>query len=217
MALSKRKLSKDEASLTNATERILRAAENLFSEHGFDAASMNEVALRAGVSKANIFHHFGSKNALYLAVLKHACRQSADLLSALEQEMPALSERLAQFARAHLAHILERKPLARLIARELLQDNPRRAQQLAQQVFGENFAKLVELIRGGQRAGELRRDIDPATVAMTIIGANIFFFQHEHVLRHFPDVNCADDPARYSAQIMDVVLHGILQPKKKTH
>lgn len=211
---TKRSLKEDFTAGNNSAERILSAAETLFSEHGFDAASMNEIAARAGVSKANIFHHFGSKNALYIAVLKHACRRSADLLSTLEHETLPVSQRLANFAGAHLANILQRKPLARLIARELLQDNPRRAQQLAQQVFGENFAKLVELIRSGQRCGELRQTIDAATAAMTIVAANLFFFQHQHVLRHFPDVNCADDPARCSAQTMDIVLNGMLASKK---
>ncbi len=60
--------------------RILAAAEELFSRRGFDAVSMNEIAEAAGVSKANIFHHFESKNALYLAVVRNACSDSVERL-----------------------------------------------------------------------------------------------------------------------------------------
>ena len=58
----------------DSADRILRAAETLFAKHGFGAVSMSAIARRAGVSKANVFHHFATKQALYLAVLTAACR-----------------------------------------------------------------------------------------------------------------------------------------------
>lgn len=209
--IAKRK-SIDMPAAANTRERILAAAEVLFAEHGFDAVSMNEIAAHARISKANVFHHFSSKNELYLSVLRHACRQSADLLSVLAQEETPAATRLAQYARAHLAYMLERKAVGRLIARELLQANPRRARELAQQVFGEGFARLVEWIRSAQRAGDVRAELDPAAIAVLIIGANVFFFNNEHVLRHFPDVGFADNPAAYSESLIDIVLNGVLAP-----
>src|SRR3989304_9442427 len=87
--------------------RILAAAEALFAEHGFDAASMSAIAERAGVSKANIFHHFSSKNALYRAVLRHAIREVPRQLKHMSSHSGAVSADLAQFARGHLSSILE--------------------------------------------------------------------------------------------------------------
>ena len=42
---------------------ILDAAVNLFSVHGYDGVSMRRIAEAAGVSKANIYHHFASTEA----------------------------------------------------------------------------------------------------------------------------------------------------------
>lgn len=213
---AKRKSIEPVATATHTPERILAAAEALFAEHGFDAVSINAIAEHAEVSKANVFHHFTSKNELYIAVLRHACRQSADLLSVLGHEDAPIATRLAEFARAHLQYMFERKSVSRLIARELLQANPRRARELAQQVFGDNFARLVEAIRVAQRHGELRAELDPAAIAVLILGANVFFFNNEHVLRHFPDVGFAEDAALYSAHMVEIVLHGVLAPNKKS-
>ncbi|MHB8850409.1 MAG: helix-turn-helix domain-containing protein, partial [Acidithiobacillus ferriphilus] len=47
-------------------QRILAAAEKLFSDKAFDAVSMNAIALQAGISKANIYHYFPNKDALYI-------------------------------------------------------------------------------------------------------------------------------------------------------
>jgi len=195
-----------------AKQRILKSAEELFSKHSFDAVSMHTIAMHAGVSKANIFHHFGSKNTLYLAVLREACQQSTELLQDLVHESGPLAQCLARFAEAHLAHILERESVPRLILSELLKGNPHRGEELAQQVFGENFARLVETLRRGKAEGELRAEIDPAMAATLLVGANVFFFQARDVLRHFPDVDFADNPTHYSRMLADLLLHGILSP-----
>ncbi len=194
--------------------RILAAAEDLFSRCGFDAASMNDIAEAAGVSKANIFHHFESKNALYLAVVRNACADSIERLQQLQHEDGAIPVQLADFAGKHLKSLLEHDRVSRLILRELLSEKgARHAQELAEKVFGENFAILVEIVRTGQHRGELRADLDPAMVATLLIGANVFFFESQEVLRHFKDVDFTRDPERYSRMLMDILLAGIRAPK----
>lgn len=190
--------------------RILAAAESLFAEHGFDAASMSAIAERAGVSKANVFHHFSSKHALYQAVLRNAVRETTQQLRHMAAQSGVVSVNLAQFAQSHLSVILEHDKLARLILREILSDMPQERLKIAQQVFGENFSELVTILRRGQEHGELRADVDPAMVAIMLVGADVFFFQANNVFRHFPEVNFADDPALYSRQAVDILLRGIL-------
>jgi TetR/AcrR family transcriptional regulator len=194
----------------DATARILAAAETLFAKHGFDAVSMNTIAERAHVSKANIFHHFSSKKALYLAVLRVACRDSTEHLQELFVETGPLPERLANFTRKQLASMFEHAEVTRLILRELLKDGERQGRDLAEKVFGDNFAQLVEILRTGQARGELRADMDPAMIATLLIGASVFFFESQEVLRHFPDVKFAHDPQRYSSILVDILLRGIL-------
>jgi TetR/AcrR family transcriptional regulator len=198
------------ASGPDATGRILAAAKDLFAETGFDAVSMNAIAERAGVCKANVFHHFKSKNALYLEVLKSACNDSRSQINRLGCGSGALVERLRDFSQSHLANILRDEKLSRLIQRDLLENGPQRGKEFAEQVFGQNFASLVEILRAGQNSGELRKEIDPAMLATLLIGANVFFFQSREVLRHFPDVSFTDTPESYSSMLIDILLHGIL-------
>ena len=49
--------------------RILQEAEHVMHLKGFNAASMEEIAKACGMAKANLFHHYGSKTDLALAVL----------------------------------------------------------------------------------------------------------------------------------------------------
>jgi TetR/AcrR family transcriptional regulator len=205
-----------EATDASSVTRILAAAETLFSDQGFDAASMSAIAERAGVSKANIFHHFSSKNALYLAVVKDACKESQTRLQHLENGQGSFVEKLVHFAQSQLQSMLEHSQTTRLILRDLLENGEHRGKELAEQVFGQNFARLVKMIREGQVRGELRQEIDPAAVAVMLIAINLYFFEARDVLRHYPAVDFADDAQRYSEKMLQLMLHGILPlPKEK--
>ncbi|MEW6313015.1 MAG: TetR/AcrR family transcriptional regulator [Pseudomonadota bacterium] len=194
----------------DAAERILAAAAQLFAQSGFDAVSINAIAELAGVSKANVFHHFSSKDDLYLAVLRAACTQSCAQLDQLESAQDSFAERLRHYASAHLDSIVRNAEISRLILREVQEGNPQRSKELAEQVFGANFARLVAILRAGQARGELRDDLDPGMIATLMIAADIFFFQSRAVSRHLPDVkHLADDHGAYSTMLMDILLHGI--------
>ena len=64
--------------LTSAAERIAYLALDQFAEHGYDAASLNDIAVRAGIKKASLYAHFASKDALYVVALELALRAELD-------------------------------------------------------------------------------------------------------------------------------------------
>ncbi len=53
-------------------EQLLSVAQALFAERGFRALSMDEIALRAGVTKPVLYDHFGSKDGLVAACIRRA-------------------------------------------------------------------------------------------------------------------------------------------------
>jgi len=189
-------------------ERILNAAEELFACHGFDAVSMQQVAARAGVSKANIFHHFKGKQELYLAVLERACARSVGMLDALGQPSCINARPLRDFARAHLDQLFEHADISRLILREVMDGDPERGQLMAGRVFGEHFKRLVALVRRGQEEGVLRPDMEAADAAACIVGLNVFLFQAWPVLRHLPE-SMFDEPRRTGKRWQRLLLLGL--------
>jgi TetR/AcrR family transcriptional regulator len=189
--------------------RILEEAERLFAARGYDAVSIQDIADAAEVSKANVFHHFGSKEKLYLTVLSTACGNAAQRLDDLERHDQPVGERLKRFATEYLDDLYEHQAVSRLILRELLNDSSNQGPDMANQVFGDKFARFVAILSDAQKRGELRRDLDPALVATLMIGANVFFFQAREVLRHFPDFRYAGDPVRYAQGLADLLLRGV--------
>jgi AcrR family transcriptional regulator len=90
---------------------LIAAASELFAERGYDHASLDELAARAGVTKVIVYRHFASKRDLYLELLA-AYRD--ELLRTLAQGMAAagpLAERVPRVADAWFAYV-ETNPFA---------------------------------------------------------------------------------------------------------
>ncbi|RLA12005.1 MAG: TetR/AcrR family transcriptional regulator [Gammaproteobacteria bacterium] len=195
--------------LSNGARVILDAAKQLFAEKSFDAVSINQIAKQAGVSKANVFHHFISKDELYLAVLKAACEETVGSLVEAHSSNNA-GQDLWTFFSSQLAAMLENRASARLILREAMESNDGREQALAEQVFAEYFSRLVGMVSEGQAQKLLRKDFDPALLAYLMFGANVFFFENHRVTAHLAEGGFARSPDRYGRDVFRLLLRGAL-------
>jgi TetR/AcrR family transcriptional regulator len=191
-----------------AAERILEAAFELFAQAGYDAVSINDIAARAAVSKANVFHHFRSKQALYEATLDEACRRSSEQVETLMDAGGSFAERLRTLMVSDLKHMCDKQERIRLVLREILDDGHSSSHSLAGQVFRHKFRKLAAFFRLGREAGEFRKDLNPRLAALQVMAANIFFIQMREVLRQIDGVHYGDVPERYAQRMSAVLLRG---------
>ncbi len=93
---------------------LLDAAEVLFSERGYGGVSTREIVDAAGANIAAIRYHFGSKEELYVEVLRRAMTrpESNELWAELpaagtELDQAQAAERLARFVRSFLRHVID--------------------------------------------------------------------------------------------------------------
>lgn len=201
-----------EPSSTTCTgiRQILQAALELFAENGYEGVSVHSIAERAGVSKANVFHHFASKEALYLAVLRSASSEWGDEMEAQIGAPGDFATRLRAMIGNMLRRLCETQTHSRLMLREILENGALRAQQLNDDVFARNFELEVAIFRRAKADGDLRVDLDPVIAWMMTLSACVFFFQSRDLLRHNPAFrHYADTPDDYADQVCTVLLRGI--------
>lgn len=188
---------------------ILTAATDLFGEAGFDAVSISTIARQAGTSKANVFHHFGSKETLYLEVMRAACDVFSTALTDAVKGDDGFEEGIRTCIRRDIELMHAHPDRAHLIMREVLESGPRRGRALAGEVFHDHFVELVALFEEGQSAGAFRSDVPAALAATLVVAGNVFLFQSKNVLRHLPGIDFVDDPDRYAALASHVLLEGL--------
>jgi AcrR family transcriptional regulator len=96
-------------------ERIIRAAERLFAETGYDGTSIRAIVAKAKVNQAAINYHFDGKDGLYREVLRLAFRALTEHQLEHAQELKSMSreEALSQFVRRQLQPLLGRDGYSR--------------------------------------------------------------------------------------------------------
>ena len=154
-------------------ETILDAAEAVFLEVGFGAASLSRIADRAGITKSLIHHYFGSKENLWTEVKSRAFIEYAEKHIRVLRSAPPSKEMLTTTFRNYF---------------DFLKDNPRLVRILAWMYIEHDLARgvprneelvdiLLKAIRRSQRGGELRNDIDARFVLIGLIGLCYYWFQ----------------------------------------
>ncbi|PZS11923.1 MAG: TetR family transcriptional regulator [Acidimicrobiales bacterium] len=101
---------------TQRREQLLDVGRHLFAERGFDGASIEEMAARAGVSKPVVYEHFGGKEGLFAVVVDREMQHLLQrVTSALTGDHPR--ELLEQAALALLSYIEENADGFRILLR----------------------------------------------------------------------------------------------------
>jgi TetR/AcrR family transcriptional regulator, cholesterol catabolism regulator len=170
-----RRLGLRERKKQETAERIYRTALKLFSERGYDATTVEEIAQAADVAKGTFFNYFPTKD----AVLSHAGHRQMQLLHeaiAKDQgfEERSVYEQLTLVFDTLAAGIQDIHEAMRVVSLEVYRsvsaysDTASTARQL--------YELLLELVCLGQRRGELRADIAAPAESMALLVMSAYFY-----------------------------------------
>ena len=200
-----------EHALSSGARAILNAATELFARDGFEAVSVGAIAELAGVSKSNVFHHFVSKEELFLAVMREVAAPHAEFAEALLSEPGPSIDKLRRLIAFEITDLLANLQKMQLVLRELA-DYTHGGCDFARQAFLRNFHAVVALIEQGQQFGEFNRAIDPSVAALMLGGAKFLFLQAGDIARQLPGVKPLHKPELYADEIFKILLNGVIEP-----
>jgi AcrR family transcriptional regulator len=155
-----------------STRRLLASALHLFVSKGYRSTNLEQIAGAAKLSKGTVFFYFGSKEAVLLELLK---RMEAIVVDeALEtgaRAGPLAADRIVAFLH-HQANlgVTHRDEVLLLILMSLEFDGHEGAvSREIGRIYKRLYAFVEQVIREGQRSGELRADLDPREAAAIIM------------------------------------------------
>lgn len=193
---------------------LLEAATAEFAAHGFSGASVNEIAARAGTNKRMIYHYFGNKEDLYLAVLEAIYARIRVGERTLELDHLAPREAVERLVRFTWAHFVEHPEFLALLNIENMQE----ARHLKRSTrVREMHSPLVDLLRGvlarGAADGTLRDGVDAVDLYVSIAALCWFPLSNRHTLGVIFDRDPTDREAmRRRTDHAVAVVMGFLRP-----
>jgi TetR/AcrR family transcriptional regulator len=154
---------------------LLQAAGMAFAERGYAGASMADIASRAGIQKASLFHHFPTKDLLYMEVLSESLSRFASLVddARLSSADPFL-ERLDRLADATSRYLGGHPQTGRLVLREFIDRGPF-AEGPGREAVNAILQTAVAFIQSGVDAGDLPPQ-DARDTVMSICGVHFVYF-----------------------------------------
>ena len=186
---------------TDSQSAIFTAAALEFSDRGFDAASVDRIAARAGVNKAMLYYHYGSKRAVYVEVLRDMFRAVGARARAIANGPGTASEKLDVWIATIVEEAAARPWFPPIMLRELASGAPRLDPETFA-LMNTVFAAVRDVITQGQDEGAFR-DADPLLVHMTIMPPILIFFARQRILASNRDTDGLAAPR----QLDDFVRH----------
>jgi AcrR family transcriptional regulator len=180
---------------------LLQAAAVEFSELGYDAAGVDRIAARAGVNKAMLYYHFGSKRAVYIEVLRDMFRAVGTRARAIADGDGTAPEKLDRWIATIVAEAAARPWFPPIMLRELASGAPRFDPDTFA-MMNAVFAAVRDVILQGQREGTFR-DADPLLTHLTIMPPILIFFARQRVLAR----NKVDGGLAAPRQLDDFIRH----------
>ena len=181
---------------------ILAAAVKEFTERGYEGARVDNIADRAGVNKRMLYHYFGNKQALYVAVLEGsytAIRSAEHGLHLSDRDPVDGITDLVQFTwRYYLAH----PEFLSLLNTE----NLHRAKFLKRSA--RIFERISVLLRRGAEQGVFREGLDAVKVYVSIAALGFFYLSNRWTLSTIfrRDLLAKDEVENWGRHMVDVTL-----------
>lgn len=193
---------------------ILAAATEEITAKGLGGARVDEIAERAGVNKRMIYHYFGDKDGLYLAVLEAAYQliRSEEIKLDLKQRDPIEGMReLVQFTwnyyRAHPEFLS-------LLATENLHRSAylKRSKKI-RELHSPLVGMIEDLLQRGAKSKVFRKDVDPVELYISIAALGFFYLSNRYTLSTIfgRDLTAPDSIKARGRHLVEVVL-GYLRP-----
>jgi AcrR family transcriptional regulator len=149
-------------------EGILEAAARIFSQKGFHATSMNDIAEAVDLQKASLYYHFDSKQEILIALLDHALDLINNRLELVLTQSLSPDEKLRQAMVSYLQTIAENQNLSAVLLLEIRSLDPELKARHASR--RERFERLWrDLIIEGNQAGIFNCE-DPSLTGRAILG-----------------------------------------------
>lgn len=188
---------------------ILRAATDLFGEFGYDGVSLRDIARRTDTSKTAVLYHFGSKQVLYIEVMREACACLDRVISNDDSNERSLHARVNALLRQYFQMMHSRPNCARLIVRQLREHRTSSAQALVTEAFVGHCTRIYSLFDKARERGEIAVDVPPMLPALMLVELTTMSFEARHLLRRFSGTEFVDDPDQYASLVTRMLSNGL--------
>jgi TetR/AcrR family transcriptional regulator len=192
--------------------KLLTAARCEFAKNGLAGARVDEIAERAGVNKQLVYHYFGDKDALYLAVLEWVYEEIRTQERKLNLEGLPPERAIKKLIESSFDHLALHPDFI-----VLLNDENRngarhvRASPRIEDMHSPLVSMVSKILKEGVKAGTFRKGVNPVHLYISIAGLSYFYFSNTPTLSAIFGKDLGSPPARRARRkhVVDLVMQAL--------
>lgn len=202
----------EEFSDLSLKERLLLCAINEFATHGYDGASMSNIVSKAGCSKQLVYHHFGSKEKLFISVLEYAWESIRVAEGSVVLDGLNCIDAINKLIEFTWNYYLENLWFLKLVNSE----NQYKASHLKKSKrfdeINKNHLNLMSsIIVKGKCEGIIKQNIDPIQLNINITALSSYYLINQHTLAlvYKKDLSSMNELDERLKVIKDIIINWI--------
>src|SRR5438270_9972295 len=193
-------------------KKLLAAARRECASRGLAGARVDEIADRAGVNKQLVYHYFGDKDALYLAVLEWVYEEIRAQERKLNLEGLPPERAIKKLIEASFDH-LDAHPDFIVLLNDENRGGARhvRGSRKLEAMHSPLVSMVSKILNEGVRSGIFRRGINPLHLYISIAGLSYFFFSNTPTLSAIFGKDLTSPAAKRARRkhVVDLVLQAL--------
>jgi AcrR family transcriptional regulator len=148
-------------------EELLATAAKIFSARGYEGASLREICAAAGILPGSMYHHFSSKEDLFVSVHAEGFRHLNEVVDRALEGVAGPWERIEAAIAAHLAELVERTDVVAVTSASLFHmegSHLQRRLNREREAYENRFRKLIQAL-------PLPANVDRSLLRLALLGA----------------------------------------------
>ena len=199
-------IGKDKTMKQEKLESILTTARKMFARYGLRKTSLDEVARMARVAKGTIYNYFGSKDQVYLEVLRREADEIVERVSSSVAQEISPNDKLTAFARAkfrYMRHAINILNLDREGIEKLLPS----AESIRSEFFEREVNIIDSILREGMEKGVFQ--LKETLLAARAIGYALRGFELNWLVQEGEE-----RIEHYLAELFNIICYGLIFEKR---
>jgi len=195
----------------DSREKILDAALVEFAEFGRAGARVDRIAQRAGLNKAMLYYHFGSKDDLFSALIERRFRSLFPVINRTFDESDSLEAALRVLAEVYARVFGGEDLFVRVLHREMAEPDGLLVTRISEAFESSGVARRVLERMSQQQAQGVLRDMDTRQMLVSFVTMNIGYFILRPILNRILGIT---DQEAFVAErkrvVVDLFLYGVV-------
>ena len=177
--------------------QILKVAETLFAEKGFDGTSIRDISKVAKINIAMISYYFGSKERLLESLLLYSTSDLKSQLDQLIHEELEPIEKINKLIELYINRINNNKGIYRILHFEFSSEKREKSLAVFSELKKENLKTLETIVQEGQKKGIFRKDVIVPLLTPTILGTFFHFQMNKSFFKEIAQLNTEEAYENY--------------------